>query len=442
MNILKNNLKVNLDRIKQLEAESNLPPLDPAKINLHIHTHYSYNAYGWSPSDIAWQARKNGLYAAGIIDFDVLDGLDEFLLASELLGLRSTVGLETRTFNTLYAEREIDSPGEPGVSYISGTGFTRLPEGDDALFLESLKKTAHARNENLINRINAQLHDIAIDYHQDVVPLTPSGNATERHIVKAYIDKSKKVFSNNFKLQKFWSQILGKEIDNLLSTAAGNDFENSVRSRLAKKGGLGYEQPTSKTFPKTEEVFSWIVKCGAIPLESWLDGTSEGESNPKKYLEDAYAAGARALNIIPDRNWNIRDIQEQKIKYRNLEGILDTARKMQMPVMIGTEMNKMGQPLFDDLTNVYLKPFAQDFISGANIIVGHHILARFADFAYVSGKAEQIFGKNIAKKNLFFNLVGALPPVTSDLSMEMKEAGSEKSFEIISDSVKMGNWII
>jgi len=92
-------------------------------VNLHFHSFNSYNCEGWSPTRIAFEAKLRGLFAAGIIDFDVLDGQNEFLESSEILGLRSTVGIETRAFLTEYANLEIDSPGEPGVSYIAGTGF-------------------------------------------------------------------------------------------------------------------------------------------------------------------------------------------------------------------------------------------------------------------------------------------------------------------------------
>ena len=44
-------------------------------VNLHAHTFFSYNAYGYSPSKYAWLARKTGLAVAGIVDFDVLDAL-------------------------------------------------------------------------------------------------------------------------------------------------------------------------------------------------------------------------------------------------------------------------------------------------------------------------------------------------------------------------------
>src|SRR5215472_2759014 len=71
-------------------------PEPGSDVNLHAHTFFSYNAYGYSPSKYAWLARKRGLAAAGIVDFDVLDGLEEFLEAGRLLGLKTCVSVEAR----------------------------------------------------------------------------------------------------------------------------------------------------------------------------------------------------------------------------------------------------------------------------------------------------------------------------------------------------------
>src|SRR4030042_5356369 len=47
-------------------------------VNLHCHTFFSYNTYGYSPTKFAWLARKAGLAVTGTVDFDVLDALGEF----------------------------------------------------------------------------------------------------------------------------------------------------------------------------------------------------------------------------------------------------------------------------------------------------------------------------------------------------------------------------
>ncbi len=69
-------------------------------------------------------AGSAGFAAVGIVDFDVLDAVDEFLAACDVVGVRGSAGIETRVFIPEFATREINSPGEPGVYYHMGIGFT------------------------------------------------------------------------------------------------------------------------------------------------------------------------------------------------------------------------------------------------------------------------------------------------------------------------------
>lgn len=414
-------------------------------VNLHLHSFFSYNANNWSPSRIAYFCRQEGLYAGGIIDFDVLDGLNEFYDAGDILGLRATVGLETRAFFSYLNKKEIDSPGEPGVSYIAGTGFTAIPEKGSVQeeFLKQLANTARQRNMQLTERINSQLQDIAIDYQTDVLPLTPSDNATERHIVQAYINKSKAVFTTVKNYNNFWATVLKlnpAQVAALNKNPSG--FQNKVRARLAKRGGIGYVQPTSQTFPKVEDVFAWIRACGAIPTESWLDGTSEGEKSPEKLLALSKELGAAALNIIPYRNWNIRDTDERKQKTLNLQKIIEAAAQLDMPLHIGTEMNKTGQPPYDDLDGEVLKHHKQQILRGARIITGHCLLQRFSGIGYTSRYMEDEYANKTRKKNDVFEAIGALPHPSSRVINNLQQFDNQKAYDQIMESAMQEKWSI
>jgi len=429
--------------LNQVQGLAEARDAEQENVNLHFHSFYSYNAEYWSPVRIAWEAKKNDLYAAGIIDFDVLEGLPEFFEAGEILGLRTSVGMETRAFLDEYADREIDSPGEPGVSYIAGTGFYRMPEKGSvqALELGRYNQNAADRNIALIGRINPHVPEIALNY-DEVIPLTPSGNATERHIVSAYIQKAFRAFPDRSELVTFWSRILDMDREaggDLLGNMHG--LEDVVRAKFAKKGGLGYVQPSSETFPPVREFFDFVRSCGAIPMESWLDGTSEGEKDGRALLELSGSKGAAALNLIPDRNWNIADEKIKAIKTRNLRNIIETAVSMDMPVHIGTEMNKKGLPFVDDLNGSDLIPYKNIFLEGARIITGHTILGRFADYSYTGEKAESEY-PDLNKRNKFFASVGALPAVNIQTGNVLREAGHERSFSMICDSASKGKWMV
>ncbi len=434
-------IKVRSCALRELVA-AGLPAVQSRDdVNLHIHTFYSYNAEGWSPSRTAWEMHRRGLFAAGIIDFDVLDGMEEFFACGEWLGLRTSVGVETRVFYKEYASREIDSPGEPGVHYVGGAGFTRTFSGGSpqAEGLAFYRHAAQTRNRALIERINPHVPAIALNYEADVLPRSPGQCPTERHIIAAYIDKSLASLGES-QLATFWSNLLGvaaSAVPGLLANRAA--WEDKVRAKLAKRGGLGYEQPTSRSFPLMEEFFDWVKSCGAIPMESWLDGTSEGESDGATLLELSVAKGARALNIIPDRNWNIADPALKAVKVNCLRRIVDLAKAMDLPIMIGTEMNRAGLPYVDDLAGPVLGEFKGAFLRGASVLVGHTVCARFAGFPYVGMPAEESF-KSRAEQNDFFASVGRLPPVTCALSQQLREGGPERALDAIRDAVNAGRW--
>ncbi len=427
---------------KMQKHNATLANLQP--INMHMHSFFSYNCNNYSPARLVWEAKKHNLFAAGLCDFDVLDGLEEFILAGTKLQVRTSVFLETRAFLKEFADKEINSPGELGVIYIMGAAFGKKPiEGSDvANQLNTLRVQANKRNKELIDRINAKLPEIAIDYERDVCSLSPGSCPTERHIVKAYRIKSEDLFKNATQRANFFSRLFNttqEKVFDILNNPVV--FEEKIRSALAKRGGLGYVQPDEKTFPSADYFISIVLGCGAIPMIAWLDGTSKGENEPMPLLECLIAKGAAALNIIPDRNHNIKNADERKIKVAKLNEIIECAKKLDLPINIGTELNKDGQPLYDDIANAEaLKPFAQLFLEGAAIMVGASILHRYADYSYVSEKAEADFGKGIKGKNKFFASIGMLPPLDERTAEKLLSASKEKAFSLISDAVKKGCW--
>lgn len=407
-------------------------------VNMHMHSFFSYNAEGWSPSHLVWAAHEAGFYSAGLCDFDVLDGLEEFFAAGRAVGLRTAVHLETRAYFSEYANDDISSPGEPGVTYIMGGGFPRVPEAgsQQERQLTGFRDGARSRNEELVARLNEKIPDIALDYAGDVLPLTPSGNATERHIISAYVNRAEEVFDSPERLAAFWSDLLEREraeVEGLLQDRPA--LEEAVRSRLAKRGGLGYVPPSADTFPPVEEFLAWVASCDAIPMITWLDGTSGGEADPREMCEYLAAKGAGALNIVPDRNWNISDPAARAVKIGNLKAIVNVAVDMGLPINIGTELNKLGLPFVDDLEGEVLREFKDVFLTGARIMVGHTLLARYAAFPYMGTAAVAEFN-DVTGRNSFFEAVGALSALSDAQSDLLEEIGPERALSWFRDTVK------
>jgi hypothetical protein len=378
------------------------PPRRGSAVNLHAHTFFSYNACGYSPSKFAWLARKAGLAAAGIVDFDVLDGLEEFLEAGRLLGLKTCVSLESRVFVPEFATRVINSPGEPGIAYHMGAGFTSAAPHP---FLAEMRGAAARRTRDLLARVNRHLHPVELDYEKDVAAITPRGNATERHLCEAFERKAAALFPDPAARAAFWKEKLGDAPD------AGPKLQNLIRARTMKKGGAGYVQPGEGSFPLMADMNRFVLESGAIPTLTWLDGTSDGEKSIAELFDVARASGAAALNIIPDRNYT-PGIRDQKL--HNLHEVIALAEKHHFPILVGTEMNSPGNKFVDSFETAELKPLLPVFLRGAHIFYAHSVLQRQSGLGLLSAWASNNFSAPSARNDFFERLGRELEPEKED----------------------------
>jgi len=182
-------------------------------------------------------------------------------------------------------------------------------------------------------------------------------------------------------------------------------FSNLVRGKLMKKGGVGYVVPTPAAFPTVEEYHSFIVACGALPTATWLDGTTAGEEAIEELMGLLIEQGAVALNIIPDRNWNIADPATRALKVRKLHEIVELAGKLDLPINVGTEMNAPGNKLVDDFDVPEMVPVRQAFLDGAAFIYGHTVMQRALGLGYQSEWAKRHLPAR-RERNAFYQAVG------------------------------------
>ncbi|MFC1780946.1 hypothetical protein ACFLZ8_01600 [Planctomycetota bacterium] len=399
-------------------------------VNLHFHTFFSYNSNGYSPSKIAWLARKQGLAAAAVVDFDVLDALEEYLGAAKALGLKACAGLESRVFIPEFSDKVINSPGEPGIAYHVGIGFPKANlEGQQKQFLHDLRQTAQKRNRDLMDRVNKYLKPVELNYQLDVLALTPSGNPTERHICLAFARKAKEICGDTAALVDFWSDKLGTQAEQL-GLPEGRDLINTLRAKTMKRGGVGYVTPDASSFPLLADTNRFFLAAGAIPTVAWLDGTSDGEKEMERLLEIAMSSGAAALNIIPDRNYK-PGVKDEKLE--NLYAVVELAEKMNLPVIVGTEMNSPGQKFVDSFETEELSPLVPTFLKGAHIVYAHSVLQQQCSLGYTSQWAKESF-KDVEAKNEFFEKLGILlepklEDVCSDFNDQTKPQQILEKFE-------------
>ncbi len=398
-----------LGALLEQERRGECAPRTPRDVaNMHCHTFFSYNGYGHSPTSLAWLAHQEGWRALGTVDFDVLDAVPETLNACDRVSVRAAAGLETRTYVPEFAEWEINSPGEPGVCYHVGLGFVSEQSPPDATaVLRQMREGAERRNRQMVARINAHLDSVVVDYDRDVIPMTPSGNATERHILVAYDILARRLYPERTRLVSFWAGKLGVS-EGTVDATLGDEPEpnNLIRARLMKRGGVGYQQPDAGTFPPIDDVIRAIAACGAIPVWAWLDGASEGEQHLDEMLTAMIAKGVAAINIIPERNWHFGDETVRATKVRELEAVIQLAHDLDLPILVGTEMNKAGQPLLDDFEAAPLRPHVADFVRGADWAYGHTLMQRVMSRGYQSEWAKRWLPSR-SERNAFYSALGA-----------------------------------
>jgi hypothetical protein len=197
-------------------------------------------------------------------------------------------------------------------------------------------------------------------------------------------------------------------------------FQNLLRARLMKRGSVGYVQPESGMFPSMDAFHQLIVACGALPCGAWLDGTTSTEQAIEDWLDFLVGKGVVALNIIPDRNWNIVEPATRRRKVENLHRVVKLAQALDLPLNIGTEMNSFGQKHVDDFDAPELAPVREAFLEGAHFVYGHTALQRVLGLGYQSAWAKAHLPSR-RERSKFYSRMGYLIPPGSQGITSLRE---------------------
>ncbi|MBQ9930431.1 MAG: PHP domain-containing protein [Oscillospiraceae bacterium] len=181
-----------LANLAEVLKTTTFPEAVPQYINNHIHTTYSFSPY--SPTAAVYAARMEGLCTAGIIDHDSISGAEEFLEAARMIGIPVTIGMECRVSmdGTRLEGRRTNNPDQVGVSYMTIQSVPHDKIATLTEFFRPYQAARHLRNRRMIEKINALLPGIELDYDRDVLPLSEAadnGGVTERHLMYALAKK-------------------------------------------------------------------------------------------------------------------------------------------------------------------------------------------------------------------------------------------------------------
>lgn len=400
-------------------------PHDTGWVNVLARTFFSYSTDGSSPSRIAWEAVIRGLSVIGCADVDNLGALGEMLAAGDALGVRATVSLETKCYVRSYEDRDINCPGQPGFLRALGVGFTSVPslDSDHGRFIAQLPQRAHDRNRCRIEKINELLTPVTINYDADVLPLTPAGNPTPEHLAMAYVKKAESVFPEREDQAVFWADVLGRAPQD--AEALAGDPAAFREAIWEKFKNLTAEERNPDQYPGVTDFFKAVSASGALPCVYWLNGSTAGESDTRRLLDDAIHWGARAVAVTPDRLWNIADADKKRMRLGALDQLMQAARERSLPVLAGSFMDAPHQKFVDSFDAPELAAYFRDFNDGAFWLYGHATLHRATGYGLQSEWADETFGRNRAAANAFYLEAGKKAPPGKATRVRIANVGPE-----------------
>jgi hypothetical protein len=220
-----------------------------------------------------------------------------------------------------------------------GQGFAHAPPANSpaAATFRRMAQCAAARNRAIMENVNRFLGDVAVDYERDVLPLTPSGNATERHLLLAYDLQAQKQMPQRARRAQFWASKLGMagpEVELLMNDAIRfreNDVETDHcragrrNQQLVQRFGGGPRQGGHATdrqqHEPTDRHREREERCRERTLAPWLRGGSQERGRRGGTHNVAGIAGLGVAAELARREMNDRAGRYASLRDRLWSGI-------------------------------------------------------------------------------------------------------------------------
>ena len=295
------------------------PPMVPQYINNHIHTTYSFSPY--SPTAAVYAARMEGLCTAGIIDHDSISGAEEFLEAAALVNMPVTIGMEARISmdGTRLEGRRTNNPDQVGVSYMTIQGVPHDQIGTLTEFFKPYRAARHTRNRQMVEKINALLPEMDLDYDRDVLPLSMAheqGGVTERHLMYALAKKLTAQVGKGeamvAKLADMGLTLSEKQQKQMLDTGYPfyeYDLLGILKSAFVPKIFIDATDECPKLSHMValcKQVDAWLCYAYLGDVGDSVTGDKKAQKFEDDYLDDVFVClkeeGVTAVTYMPTRN--------------------------------------------------------------------------------------------------------------------------------------------
>ncbi len=307
-------------------------------VNGHIHSPYSFSAF--DNLDQAFKmAMDEQVRVLGINDFNTTEGYMEFYGLSLKYRIFPLFNIE---FMGLLKDEQkrgirINDPNNPGRIYFSGKGLDfpgSWGKGPREL-VNGLNEECHIQVKMMVQKLNEYLRtlDSMLYLDFDVIKNKYTrGMVRERHIVRALRLLIEERFRTPEDRKMFQLKLYGDNdpAADILDIAA---FENELRGRLLKSGGVAFVEEDPSAFLSLDKIMYLIKDAGGIPcypvlLDDIKGWHTEFESNMEELYNNFLSWNISCIELIPCRN----DIRE-------LKKFVSFFRKKGFLILFGTEHN-------------------------------------------------------------------------------------------------------
>ena len=293
-----------LEALRIAAKSADFPDIDPRMVNNHIHTSYSFSPY--SPAAAVYAARAEGLATCGIVDHDSIGGAMEFIEAGEIVGIPTTIGIETRVSfaETAFCNRRTNNPDQIGNSYMVLHAVPHANIEKVQAYFAPLRAKRNVRNQKMVTRINElyAADGVSLDFERDVLPLsqyTNGGSVTERHLMLAL---ARQLIARG-------KASLPEHASDLEIMLAEYDLVGTLKKDCIPKV---FVEATDEC-PTLSEMVRFGAEAGGILAYAYLGDVTSSVTGDKKaqkfeddYLDELfetiYRSGIRAVTYMPTRN--------------------------------------------------------------------------------------------------------------------------------------------
>jgi len=284
----------------------------PLKVNNHIHSPYSFSAFGHMEESVRMAAEED-VRVLGINDFYVTEGYGEFIRLCREHGVFPLLNIELIGISREEQQKgiRVNDPNNPGRTYISGKGLSypvNLP-GKQQKKLERVIGESNGQVARMIDLLNHWLMTQGVGFGLSVDEIMQHhafNLLRERHVARVLRLKLEERAESDKGFHRLLRQVYGGiPSEKRRSDIAG--LEDELRTRLLKAGAPAFVPEDEKAFLSLDEIVTLIRDAGGIPTYPLLlDGAggrvTEFEADPEKLRMILEQRGIHSVEFIPARN--------------------------------------------------------------------------------------------------------------------------------------------